>query len=90
MIRFLRGKQLNVDMATQMISNFLKWRDANNVDDIRQDIVYGGKDTPLKFPFGKAIIDIAPQIILSANSVDKKGRYLGECRILSQSVVVTF
>lgn len=64
-----------------MISNMLKWRDANNVDDIRQDIVYGGKDTPLKFPFGKTIIDIVPQIIITANSTDKLGRPLGGTNI---------
>jgi hypothetical protein len=76
-MRFLRGKALNVDESTKMIAAFLKWRDENRVDDIRQDIVYGGKDTPYKFPFGKVIIDLAPQIILSANSLDKKGRPLG-------------
>lgn len=70
-------------MSTQMISNFLKWRDANNVDAVRQNIVYGGLDTPFKFPFGKTIIDIAPQIIISANSMDKKGRPLGMSNIVS-------
>jgi len=68
-----------MDVVCRMISNFLKWRDANKVDDIRQDIIYGGKDTPLKFPFGKVIIDIVPQIIISANSVDKQGRPMGKC-----------
>jgi hypothetical protein len=77
-MRFLRGKALNIDESCKMISAFLKWRDDNNVDDIRQDIVYGGKDTPYKFPFGKIIIDLAPQIIISANSLDKKGRPLGK------------
>lgn len=62
-----------------MISSFLNWRDAYKVDDIRQDIVYGGKDTPYKFPFGKIIIDLAPQIIISSLSIDKKGRPLGKC-----------
>jgi hypothetical protein len=78
LLRFLRGKQMNVDEAIKMIEAFLKWRDDNRVDDVRQDIVYGGKDSPYKFPFGKIIIDIAPQIIISSVSVDKKGRPLGE------------
>jgi hypothetical protein len=69
---------MNVDEAIKMIEAFLKWRDDNRVDDVRQDIVYGGKDSPYKFPFGKIIIDIAPQIIISSVSVDKKGRPLGE------------
>ena len=78
LMRFLRGKALNIDESTKMISAFLKWRDANNVDDIRQDIVYGGKDTPFKFPFGKTIIDLAPQIIISSHALDRKGRPLGK------------
>lgn len=77
LIRFIRAKDYNIDVACKMISNMLKWRDANKVDDIRQDIVYGGKDTPFKFPFGKTIIDIVPQIIITANATDKLGRPLG-------------
>lgn len=78
LIRFLRGKSLKVDESVKCIRAFLKWRDENKVDDIRQDIVYGGKDSPFKFPFGKEIIAVAPQIIISANSLDKKGRPLGK------------
>eukprot|EP00601_Ochromonadales_sp_CCMP2298_P025263 CAMPEP_0173284176 /NCGR_PEP_ID=MMETSP1143-20121109/7877_1 /TAXON_ID=483371 /ORGANISM="non described non described, Strain CCMP2298" /LENGTH=504 /DNA_ID=CAMNT_0014222123 /DNA_START=9 /DNA_END=1524 /DNA_ORIENTATION=- len=76
LLRFIRGKGWNVDEATRMISLFLKWRDDNDVDEIRRQIVHGGIDTPFKFPYGKVIIDLAPQIILSANSMDKKGRPL--------------
>lgn len=77
-MRFLRGKALNVDESTKMIAAFLKWRDDNKVDDVRQDIVYGGKDSPFKFPFGQTIIDIAPQIVQSAVAMDRKGRPLGK------------
>jgi hypothetical protein len=79
LIRFLRGKSLKVEESIKCIRAFFKWRDDNKVDDIRQDIVYGGKDSPFKFPFGKEIIAVAPQIIISANSLDKKGRPLGKC-----------
>ena len=82
LLRFLRGKSFKIDESVKCIRDFFKWRDTNDVDKIRQDIIYGGKDTPFKFPFGKAIIDIAPQIIISANSLDKKGRPLGETLIL--------
>lgn len=76
MLRFIRGKQHSIDESTKFIYEFLKWRDANGVDRIRNDIIYGGIDTPLKFPKGQIIIDIAPQIILSPNALDRKGRPL--------------
>lgn len=60
-----------------MFSAFLKWRDEYNVDDIRNQILYGGLDTPLKFPNGKKIIELAPQIIISAQAKDFKGQPLG-------------
>lgn len=77
MLRFLRGKQNNVQEAAKMFSAFLKWRDENKVDDIRNQILYGGLDTPFKFPNGKKIIDLAPQIIISSNARDNKGQPLG-------------
>jgi len=67
-----------VNEASKMFSAFLKWRDENNVDDIRNQILYGGLDTPFKFPNGKKIIDLAPQIIISAKAKDFKGQPLGE------------
>jgi hypothetical protein len=78
LLRFLRGKQNDVNEAAKMFSAFLKWRDENNVDDIRNQILYGGLDTPYKFPNGKKIIDLAPQIIVSAKAQDYKGQPLGE------------
>jgi len=76
LIRFLRGKQHNLEDTIVMISDFLIWRKSNNVDRIRQEIVYGGKNSPLKFPSGQKIIDLAPQIILSAQALDNEGRPL--------------
>lgn len=76
LLRFLRGQQHKIDEACKMYGNFLKWRKANNVDAIRQDIIYGGKDTPFKFPCGQKIISIAPQIIISALSLDHKSQLL--------------
>lgn len=77
LIRFLRGKQNNVEDTVKMFSEFLKWRDENNVDSIRHQILYEGVDTPFKFPNGKKIIDLAPQIIISAKAKDYKGQPLG-------------
>ena len=31
---------------------FYRWRDAHNVDEIRDQIVWGGLDHPTKFPSG--------------------------------------
>lgn len=76
LLRFLRGQQHRIDEAVKMYGNFLKWRKANNVDEVRQDIIYGGKDTPFKFPSGAKIIALAPQIIISALAVDKKDQLL--------------
>ena len=55
----------------------LKWRDENRVDDIRNQILYGGMDSPFKFPNGKTIINLAPQIIVSSKALDYKGQPLG-------------
>jgi hypothetical protein len=77
MLRFLRRKQNNVKEAAKMFSAFLKWRDVNNVDDIRNQILYGGVDTPYKFPNGRKIIELAPQIVISPNAQDKQGQPLG-------------
>ena len=51
LIRFLRGKQHNLKVASEAFEKFLDWRKDNKIDDIRQDIVYGGKNSPMK-PFG--------------------------------------
>lgn len=77
LLRFLRGKSYRIDDSVKAYRDFLKWRDDNNIDKIRQDIVYGGKDSAFKFPFGELALAVAPQIILSANAQDKKGRLLG-------------
>jgi hypothetical protein len=61
-----------------MFKAFLKWRDDNNIDAIRNEILYGGMDSAFKFPKGKEILDLTPQIIISANAQDYKGQPLGE------------
>ena len=76
LLRFLRGKQHNIDEATKQYSDFLKWRRDNNVDRIRNDILYSGKNTPLLFPSGKKILELAPQIVISAKALDRKGQPL--------------
>lgn len=72
LLRFLRANQLRMDDTVTMYSKFLAWRKANDVDGIRQDIIQGNKDTPFKFPNGKRIIELAPQIVISAVACDKQ------------------
>ena len=74
LLRFLRGNHYDIELCAKMVRNFLQWRLDNKVDAVRQDIVYGGKDSPYKFPNGKLIIDLAPQIIISTNATDYNGR----------------
>jgi hypothetical protein len=76
-IRFLRGNGMKLDATVKAMRKFFKWRDDNKVDDVRQDILYGGKNEPSKFPLAGHILKVAPQIIISANALDKKGRPLG-------------
>ncbi len=70
----MRAKQGNIDEACRLLKEFLKWRSANNVDAIRQDIVYGGKNSPFLFPHGQYLIEKAPQIIISPTACDREGR----------------
>eukprot|EP01041_Mallomonas_annulata_P000532 gene532-1010_t len=73
MLRFLRGCNHDVEKATQTMLKFLQWRRENNVDQIRQDIVYGGSNEPAKFPKGDIILDKFPQVVLAANAKDIHG-----------------
>lgn len=61
-----------------MYIKFLNWRREYNVDQIRQEIVYGGKNSALKFPNGEKIIELAPQIVITKNALDKLGRPIGK------------
>lgn len=78
MLRFLRGKQHNVVEASNLYAACLKWRIDNKIDDIRNNILYGGINSPLKFPHGKILLNLAPQIVISSQALDKKGRPLGK------------
>eukprot|EP01038_Epipyxis_sp_PR26KG_P013277 gene13277-17790_t len=76
LLRFLRSFQGDVEKSAKGYRDFLNWRKTHNVDAIREAIVHGGLNTPLKFPKGDIIIEIAPQIIVSSTALDRKGRPL--------------
>ncbi len=73
-MRFLEGGNNSLENSCKLYSNFLKWRRQNNVDEIRQQIMYGGRNDPSKFPFGDKVLKHCQQIVFSATAVDKKGR----------------
>ena len=53
LVRFLRGRQNNVELAAGMYREHLKWRKASKTDDIRNRIAFDGCNHPCKFPRGK-------------------------------------
>jgi hypothetical protein len=73
-MRFLRGQKLNVDDATQMYRNFLQWRKENDIDGIRHEILYNGKNCADKFPKAETIMKIVPQIVIAPNARDNSGQ----------------
>ena len=92
MMRFLRGKDCNVELATQQYKNFLKWRRENGVDQIRDKILYGGINHPSKFPMGEKIIELQPQIVIAPKAFDNQGnpsrwRHLASIPMLYSSML---
>ena len=73
LLRFLRSTNLDVERAAAKFAKFLVWRDANNVDDIRNDILFGGKNDPHLFPDGEKVLKYFPQIVCATEARD----YLG-------------
>ena len=51
----------------------LLWRREKDVDKIRNDIVYGDRNDPKKFPFADVILKYAYQIICTHDVFDKRG-----------------
>ena len=73
LLRFIRGHNFNMDKVVQKFTSFLDFRDANNVDAIRNEILYKPLSTPLEFPNGRKIINLIPQIVLAHDALDKNG-----------------
>ena len=73
LIRFLRGRHCDVDAAVKQYRDFLKWWKNSNVEEVRNNILYGGLNHPFKFPMGELIIGFVPQIVLAPRSESYKG-----------------
>ena len=74
LLRFLKGYNLNVEKAVKAYQEFIKWRKDNDVDAIRNDILYGGKNHPITFPHAETILRILPQIVLAHHTTDYAGQ----------------
>ncbi len=72
-IRFLTGHDYNIDKATEMFRKFLLWRRENDVDAIRQMIIFGGMDHPTKFPKADIILKLMPCLAIAHEACDKMG-----------------
>ena len=59
--------------ASEMMSKFLNWRLEKGVDDIRQQIVIGGKNRPELFPKGDIISRLVKSVILTPYNCDHDG-----------------
>jgi hypothetical protein len=74
LLRFIRGKNGDVDEATKQYHEFLKWYVAEGMLTVRNEILYQGCDSPLSFPKGKEFITLAPQVVLAPRHTDNLGR----------------
>ena len=72
LLRFLRGHK-TVDKACEMYTKFLKWRDENDVDSIRDDVLYGGMMSQYDLPAARKIFSLLPQTMISADALDLCG-----------------
>ena len=73
LVRVLRGHEHNVDKVCEMVTNFLKWRDDNNIDEVRERILRGGLNHPRAFPLGEKILQLIPQLVIAYDACDKFG-----------------
>jgi len=73
LIRFLVGHEYNIPKATEMVRKYLEWRRVNGVDQIRQNIIFGGMDHPTKFPMAEIILKLMPCLAISHEACDKTG-----------------
>lgn len=55
-LRFLCARQFDIDATVKQYGGFLAWRKERNVDSIRDQIAFGGKNSPIKFPKGDIVI----------------------------------
>lgn len=73
LLRFLRGYQCDVEKAIKKYLDFLDWRDVNNVDFIRDDILQR-KRSVSEFPYANKILPyLGRYIVIAPDAVDNYG-----------------
>lgn len=73
LLRFSRGHGFVLETVAKMYVKHLEWRKERNVDAVRDDILYGGKDHPSKFPHAEPILKHVKQVIISPEGTDNMG-----------------
>jgi hypothetical protein len=72
-LRFLRGhNNLDIEKVSHMITKFLDWRKEHKVDEIRQNILLGGLDSPSKFPYSELVLELQPQCVMCPYAQNKE------------------
>lgn len=73
LLRYIKAAKYDINTAKENYLNTLKFRKQYNVNAIRNDIVFGGKNCPNNFPNGSKILSYFKTIILSADHRDVDG-----------------
>lgn len=69
-LRFLRGHDYHIEKVCEMVSKWLDFRKEHKVDEIRQNILLGGLDSPSKFPYADLVLKYQPQAVICPDALD--------------------
>mmetsp|Transcript_51731 Transcript_51731/g.136770 ORF Transcript_51731/g.136770 Transcript_51731/m.136770 type:complete len:370 (+) Transcript_51731:46-1155(+) len=72
-VRFLRGHKGDVDKVTDLFKGWLKFRQDEGMDKIRENIVVGGMNAPERWPNGEVIQKHSRSVVAPQGMVDKFG-----------------
>ena len=73
LLRYIKAAKYDINAAKESYLNTLRFRKQYNVNEIRNDIVFGGKNCPINFPNGSKILSYFKTIVLSVNHRDVDG-----------------
>ena len=73
LIQFIRGHDMKIEKVCQMVKDSLKWREENNLEQIRANLLEKGWDNPMQFPNGDIIMENTQLFVAHPDIVDKAG-----------------
>jgi len=73
LLRFTQGHLYVKEKVIEMYTKHLAWRKENGIDLIRDEILYGGKNHPSKFPKADLILEHVKQEPIAWNGISKDG-----------------